>query len=101
MQRGQGKRTVSTSTTPEVSKNRPQLPQVTAKRSVKRLMRRDPADASTQPISDQFTNNPNPAYNPSRGNNAAKIVKVPAAPKRQTAGHMKTIMRPLRSWRWR
>lgn len=66
---------------------------------VRRLMARDPLNPLTRDdaIFDQFTNNPNPKYDPSRApGSVSKLDGTPLPPVgRPTAGHQKVIKRTL------
>lgn len=76
--------------------------------SVRRLFVKDPYNknstatvATFSSVADQFTNNPNPAYDPSKAPGSVKEVSVASArksankPGKASRGHMKTIKRTL------
>jgi len=75
------------------------LRRVSSKVSVRRLMARDPANYLTRDdaVFDQFTNNPNPKYDPSRSpGGVQKLDSTPVPPQGQpNAGHQKVIKRTL------
>lgn len=70
---------------------------VTSKASVRRLMAKDPASVNTRDIVDQFTNNANPKYDPSKAPGSVKVLdSTPVPPKRNpNAGHQNVIKRTL------
>jgi hypothetical protein len=85
---------------------------VTSKTPVRRLQRRDPADAMTdERYASQFTNNPNPKYQPTgyslsepplrpdSGAGNVKRVRVPFPPKGSTTGRGKVLTRTAKRWK--
>ncbi len=72
---------------------------VTSKASVRRLMAKDPLNPVTRDdaIFNQFTNNPNPKYDPSRSpGGVTKLDSTPVPPQgNPNAGHQKVIKRTL------
>jgi hypothetical protein len=75
------------------------LRRVTSKASVRRLMARDPLNYLTRDdaVFDQFTNNPNVKYDPSRSPGSVQTLDgTPVPPQgNPTAGHQKVIRRTL------
>jgi hypothetical protein len=64
MRRGQGLKTVNLPKAPSKWSDEARRI-ITSKTPVKRLQRRDPANAMTDPnVANRFTNNPNPKYQP-------------------------------------
>lgn len=66
---------------------------VTSKRSIKRLMVKDPMNAPLErDVVNEFTNNPNPKFDPSRAPGAVQIKKIARAGVGTVrAGHQKVI----------
>lgn len=65
---------------------------------VRKLMARDPAVANTRDdaVFDQFTNNANPKYDPSRSPGSVKVLdSTPKPPSGPNSGHQKVISRTL------
>jgi hypothetical protein len=68
--------------------------QVKSKKSVRRLMATDPTVSNTfSPVYDQFTNNANPRYNPSKAPGSVRTLdSTPKPPQgNPNAGHQKVI----------
>lgn len=49
-------------------------------------------DPLSRPVADQFTNNPNPKYDPSKAPSGVQIKKVSPAPLKEETGHQKEIV---------
>lgn len=113
MRRGKGLKTLHLGK--RISKLSPEADRiVTSKTPVRRLQRKAPAEAMTdEKYASQFTNNPNPKYQPTgvhsnagesmrpdAGAGSVKRVRVPLKlPLGKGAGHGKTIKRPASKWK--
>ena len=74
------------------------LRRVKGKISVRRLMARDPLNPLTRDdaVFNQFTNNPNPKYDPSRSPGSVQALDgTPKPPRGPNSGHQKVIRRTL------
>lgn len=80
----------------------PDARRATKKLSVRRLFVKDPYNKNSTAtvarfggVSDQFTDNPNVLYDPSKGNDSATTLTASNPPKGSNTGHMK-VFRPNR-----
>jgi hypothetical protein len=65
---------------------------VKSKKSVKRVHVKDPNNPIFYPEADQFSDNANPRYDPSKAPGSVKILdSTPEPPKGSTSGHQKVI----------
>lgn len=65
---------------------------VTTRQRVRRLFVRDPDNPLFSAVADQFTNNPNPNFDPSKGSGSVKrLDSTPTPPRGSTSGHQKVV----------
>lgn len=67
-----------------------------SKRSIRRLMAKSPTDPLSRDIVNEFTNNPNPKYDPSRAPGSVQVKKVSRAKTGNTSGTHQKVFKPNR-----